>query len=127
MLISMQSFSMSASELTKTFDIAPQSLNDALVSFAQQANIELLFSADSVRGLNSQNLQGRMTAEQGLKILLKDSGLNCRFINNHTAALLTPSSAAPGSDNPSLMDSLEVTGNRIHQPSGTDSNQYNPS
>lgn len=111
------SFSLSADDLARAFDIAPQALNDALVGFAQQANVELLFSADNVRGLTSKQLRGRMTAAQALDILLKDSGLNYRFINNDTAALLMP--AAPNRDSSSLdkpvvMESLEVTGRRIH-------------
>ena len=117
-LISLLSISVSATELPKTFDIAPQALNDALVSFAQQANIELIFSTDSVRGLTSPKLHGQMSAEQALGMLLKDSGLSFRFINNNTAALLTPASFANSNthtDNAALMDSLEVTGKRIHQ------------
>lgn len=114
----------SADESTKTFALAPQTLNDALVDFAQQAQIELLFSADSVRGLNSQSLNGRMTVEQALQRLLKDSGLDYRFINNHTAAVLTPKATTAHTEQPSVMDSLEVTGSRIHQASHTASDQY---
>ena len=118
MLISLLSLSVSATELTKTYDIAPQALNDALVSFAQQANIELIFSADSVRGLTSPKLHGQMSAEQALGMLLKDSGLSFRFIYNNTAALLTrasPANSNTNTDNAALMDSLEVTGKRIHR------------
>lgn len=117
MLISLPALSVSATELTKTYDIAPQALNDALVSFAQQANIELIFSTDNVRGLTSPKLRGQMTAEQALGKLLEDSGLSFRLIDNNTAALLTPSpSANPHTDNAALMESLEVTGKPIHQP-----------
>lgn len=121
------SYSLSVAEATeestKAFAIAPQTLNDALVNFAQQAHIELLFSADSVRGLNSQSLNGRMTVEQALQVLLKNSGLNYRFINNNTAAVLAPEAAIPNVENPALMDSLEVTGSRIHHTSNTAPNQ----
>ena len=104
-----------SAEMLYHFDIPAQSLNDALLMYANQAHIQLLFSADMVRGFSSKTMQGDLEPKQALELLLKNSGLGYRFIDPATATLLeqqsqinTPSSATEVT----LMDSLTVTAKR---------------
>ncbi|MBD9357999.1 TonB-dependent receptor [Methylomonas sp. EbA] len=97
------------------FDIPAQSLNDALLRYANQAHIQLLFSADMVRGFSSKTLQGDLEPTQALELLLKNSGLSYRFIDPATATLLEQQSqidAPSRATEVTLMDSLTVTATR---------------
>lgn len=60
------------------FDIAPQDLASALLLFAQQAKVEVLFAADDVRGINTPGAQGRYEPERALALLLRDTTLLAR-------------------------------------------------
>ncbi len=55
---------------TKHYNIAAQSLNNALMKFATDSSLELIFNADMVRGLNTKHLTGNMTPAQALNQLL---------------------------------------------------------
>lgn len=77
------------------FAIPAGSLNDALLAFAAEARLEILFSADMVRGMISGNLSGEMTIEQALKHLLQDSNLDYRFLDADTITLTRHATEAP--------------------------------
>ncbi|WP_148262006.1 TonB-dependent siderophore receptor [Methylomonas methanica] len=81
-----------AAEVRQHFNIPAQSLNNALVQFAADTKLAVIFSADTVRGIAVEALHGQMTAEQALSRLLKDTGYTYRFIDAVTLTL-TPSSA----------------------------------
>lgn len=91
MLIGLMLFSsrIVAAEVWHYFNIPAQSLNNALVKFAADTNLAVIFSADAVRGMTAEELQGKMTVEQGLSRLLNDSGYTYRFIDA-TTVTLTP-------------------------------------
>ncbi len=55
--------------------------------FAADSNLELVFTADKVRGLTANSLDGTMTAAQALTRLLQGSGMTYRFINAHSVTL----------------------------------------
>jgi iron complex outermembrane recepter protein len=76
-----------ADDATQQYKIPAQSLNNALMKFAADSNLELIFSADTVRSLNAKSLDGSMTPEQALGQLLQGSGYTCRFIDKHTVTL----------------------------------------
>ena len=76
-----------AADKTQQYKIPAQSLNNALMKFAADSNLELIFSADTVRSLNAKSLDGTMTAEQALEKLLQGSGYTYRFIDHHTVTL----------------------------------------
>jgi len=58
-----------------TFDIKKQRADKALVSFALQANKTILFSYDLAKEHDANALQGTFSVKDGLKKLLKNSGL----------------------------------------------------
>ncbi len=58
-----------------TFDIEKQRADKALVSFALQANKTILFSYDLAKEHDANALQGTFSVKDGLKKLLKNSGL----------------------------------------------------
>ncbi len=76
-----------ANDTSKHYNIAAQSLNNALMRFAAESNLELIFNADMVRGLNTKRLAGNMTPAQALTLLLQDSGVTYRFVDEHTVTL----------------------------------------
>src|SRR5262245_49973678 len=57
------------------FDIAPQSMADALQALAKQADLQILFKPEAVGERRAPGLSGRMTVQQALDALLKGSGL----------------------------------------------------
>lgn len=81
-----------AAEIRHHFNIPAQSLNNALVQFAADTRLAVIFSADTVRGIAVEALQGQMTAEQALSSLLKHTGYSYRYIDAATLTL-TPNSA----------------------------------
>jgi len=70
------------------YDIPAQSLNNALLQFAAEAKLALIFSADMIRGMQAEALQGEMTAEQALNRLLQNSGFSYRFVDTATVTLI---------------------------------------
>lgn len=116
---------MLAAEVRHHFNIPAQSLNNALVKFAADTKLAVIFSADTVRGISVGELQGQMTAEQALSRLLKDTGYTYRFIDAATLTL-TPNSA-PAMEfeepAPAILDTTLVTDQaddaRLDEPSET--------
>jgi outer membrane receptor protein involved in Fe transport len=58
------------------FAIPKESAEKALTSFAQQADVPILFPFDSVSGFTANALVGEYTVREGLKVLLDDTGLS---------------------------------------------------
>ncbi len=95
------------------YNIPAQSLNDALLKFAADSNLELVFSADNLRGLNAGPLLGTMTPEQALQQLLNKSGLGFRFLDAHTVMLLNlvqPQTSSSQERAPTVLDAMTVVG-----------------
>lgn len=92
LLICAQAYAL---ETARTYHIPAQSLNNALIEFAAAARLELIFSADLVRGLNSPGLDGEMTREQALNRLLQNSGFGYRFVASDTVTLEPLAAAEP--------------------------------
>jgi len=66
---------VTVAENVNTFDIEKQRADKALVSFALQANKTILFSYDLAKEHDANALQGTFSVKDGLKKLLKNSGL----------------------------------------------------
>ena len=69
------------------FDVPPQPLGAALAAFANQAGLELVFTAEQVAGKEAEGLSGTYSPAAGLQRLLAGSGLRYRFVNAETVAL----------------------------------------
>ncbi|MCQ8127237.1 TonB-dependent siderophore receptor [Methylomonas rivi] len=96
------------------YAIPAQSLNNALIKFAADSKLELVFSADMVRGIRVGGLEGSMPAEQALAALLKDTGLDYRFLDGDTVTLIrrveAESTATP--PDPATLAPVTVLGQR---------------
>ncbi len=74
----------------RPYDIPAQSLNNALMQFAADSDLKLLFTADKVRGLDTNGLNGSMTPAQALSQLLQGSGMTYRFVDAKTVTIDPP-------------------------------------
>lgn len=81
------SLNTAAGEPTQRYAIAAQSLNNALMEFATQSRVKLIFDADLLRGQSSSGLTGEHTLEQGLARLLEGTGLRHRLVDAGTVTL----------------------------------------
>jgi TonB-dependent receptor len=59
----------------KSFNIPKQRAMLSLISFAEQADITLLFPASGLENVNTNSLIGQYSITQALQLLIKDSGL----------------------------------------------------
>jgi len=69
------------------FSIPAQSLSSALTSFADAANLRLLFPSEMVAGLSSPGVEGTMPADHALGRLLAGTGLVYRFTGTGAVTL----------------------------------------
>ncbi len=79
---------------TVTVDIPPQSLQDALIALSRQAGVEVLMSADTVRGIDSLGATGEMTLEDALQQLLAGTAMGYVATGDKTLSV-QPATAAP--------------------------------
>ncbi|GAA0610709.1 TonB-dependent siderophore receptor [Paenochrobactrum glaciei] len=63
----------------KDFNIRPQSLQNALTLFGQQAGIQVSVDAAALRGLSSAGVSGSLTPNAAIGRLLSGTGLNYHF------------------------------------------------
>jgi iron complex outermembrane receptor protein len=68
-------------------DLPPQSLDQTLTRFADQADLHLLFTTRDVAGLSSPGLRGSYSIEQALQQLLAGSGMSWQFSDARTVIL----------------------------------------
>ncbi|WP_347888985.1 secretin and TonB N-terminal domain-containing protein [Nitrosomonas europaea] len=60
---------------TVTINIPSQPLSDALLQLGQQTSLQILYTPDLVRKLNTSGLRGNYTPENALRQLLKGTGI----------------------------------------------------
>lgn len=84
-----------ANSIAQQYNIPAQSLNNALIKFADDAKLALIFNSDMVRGLNTEVLKGSLTHDQALAFLLQGTGIGYRFINEHTVTLVKKAEPQP--------------------------------
>lgn len=64
-----------------SFDLPAQSAAAALVAFARQAGVEVLFAHRDLADVRSTEVTGRLEPEEALKLLLRGTGFT--FLRNH--------------------------------------------
>lgn len=95
---------------TVEFDIEAQDLDDALTDLALQADIEVLFNSNELRGKRTRGVEGRYTPEQAIRLLLRGSGVP--FVRNRDGTLLVGSRSSqqsarvPNHDSVKTLDEL---------------------
>ena len=84
-----------ASSRSSVLDIEPQSIADALNTWAQQTGFQVIVpDTDAVNRLPAPRVKGRFTAQAALHQLLADAPLTYKFINERTVAIQEVSQAA---------------------------------
>lgn len=98
-------------DAARSFNIAPQSVVDALADFGRQSGLQVSVDADQVRGLSSPGVQGVMTPAQALGRLLAATGLEAnikgRIVSLSRVSAATAGQAGSGTI---VLDSLRVEG-----------------
>ena len=84
------SLTAGAEENSRNYHIPTQSLNNALIQFAADSDLELIFPADKIRGVSANGVDGKMTPAQGLSLLLQGSGMTYRFVDAKTVTVEAP-------------------------------------
>lgn len=104
------------------FDLPAEALGDALRSFGQTSNQQIIFSEAAVRGLRSAPLVGSFTVQQGLQRLLAGTGLTTRQTSGGVIYIGSTEASGPPSPPPAAAAALSevvVTGSRISQPANS--------
>ena len=84
-----------AARTTMTFRIPAQPVPAAMAQFARQSGVQILFPYDQVRGLKTCAIDGRMTPEMALTLMIKGTGLRVSRAGANALALSTPTRPAP--------------------------------
>lgn len=91
----------------RSFAIPPGPLAPALNRFADIAQLQLVYSGVTTRGLSSGGLSGNFTAQEGLARLLAGTGLSYRF-SGPNSVTITRAAAAAATDAPAGAISLDT-------------------
>jgi hypothetical protein len=73
------------------FDIAAGDAQRTLLQFVAQANIEMLYSSDDVRGVVTNAVSGDFTVPEALRLMIEGTGLEVSFERDFTFASIRPS------------------------------------
>ena len=76
------------------FDIPQQPANTALIEFAEQADLTLVFPDELVRGKSANALIGTYTRQKGIDILLAGTGLSPKISNKIVLSISTDTQSA---------------------------------
>lgn len=78
------------------FDIAAQSLEDALIAFSEQSGVQVLASGDLISGKATKGLKRSVAASTGLAEILKGTGLSYQARGNNTVSIIVARAAQTG-------------------------------
>ncbi|HEU4625865.1 MAG TPA: TonB-dependent receptor [Steroidobacteraceae bacterium] len=73
------------------FDIPAGDAQRTLLQFVAQANIEMLYSSDDVRGVITNAVSGDFTVPEALRLMIEGTGLEVSFERDFTFASIKPS------------------------------------
>lgn len=108
-----------SAQATRDFDIAGGALDSALVAYAQQANVQLLYTAELVSGLRTDGVQGRLAPERALDRLLTGSGVT--WSASRPGVIVLRRATVPALVEDAQLDEVLVTGTLIRGPGQTPS------
>jgi len=80
------------------FNIPQQPANMALIEFAEQSDLTLVFPDDLVRGKSAKALIGTYTRQEGIDVLLAGTGLTPKFSNKIVLSISTDTQSANDGD-----------------------------
>lgn len=95
----------------REYDIPAQPLSSALVRFAEQSNLQILFSQDAVSGFTSRPVAGRRTPEAALAQMLPPGAPRIEIAGDRIVQVESP--ARPQYAATETDEEIVVTGTRI--------------
>jgi len=96
----------SAAEAEFDFNVPRQPVHSALMEFAEQADLTLVFPDDVVRDKSANTLTGRHTLQQGADILLAGTGLTPTFSDATVLSISAHGQSMSQSMNQSMSQSI---------------------
>src|SRR6267154_1714891 len=78
---------------THQFYVPAEDAPTAIRDFASQAHVQILVAGENVREKHLHPVSGEFSTEQGLRILLADSGLSPQYVGDRSIALVVASDA----------------------------------
>ena len=111
-----QSEKLQQTEQLKTnisFSIPSQSLERALLQYAQQADVEILIDSQDVTGLKSHAIQGNLSLKEGLRQLIGSNPIHYSIQNNRISISRIPTVSSDKSV--VVLDKIMVTAAQVQQ------------
>src|SRR5580698_8321016 len=71
-----------------SIDVAPQSLEAALLDLSAQGHLQLVIATHSMPVTLSRPISGNMPLQTAFELLLEDTGLAYKIIGDHTIAII---------------------------------------
>jgi outer membrane receptor for ferric coprogen and ferric-rhodotorulic acid len=81
-----------ASEMHR-FDIPAQAASEAIDDFASQARVQILVAGEKVKDKQLRALSGEYSTQEGLALLLANSGLEPKYVGDRSIALVSAGAA----------------------------------
>jgi iron complex outermembrane receptor protein len=76
---------------THQFNVPAEDAPTAIRDFATQAHVQILVAGENVKEKHFQRVSGELSTEQGLRMLLADSGLTPQYVGDRSVALVKAS------------------------------------
>jgi len=76
------------------FDVPAEDASSAIRDFATQAHVQILVAGENVTQQHLHAVSGEYSTDQGLRLLLADSGLSPKYVGDRSIALITVSQAS---------------------------------
>jgi iron complex outermembrane recepter protein len=92
-----------------SFNIPPQDLNGAILSFADKAAVRVFYDVSKVQGLHSAGVKGDFTPQEALGRILAGTGLAASFTGT-AAVSLERIAADDAADGPTTLPPIRVQG-----------------
>jgi len=99
-----------AATAERDYDIPAQPLASALMRFAEQSDLQILFSQEELSGLTSRAVQGRLTSERALAQLLPQGAPRIEIVGDRVVRTDLP---RPQRASDEFGEEIVVTGTRI--------------
>ena len=93
---------------THRFDVPSEEAPAAILDFAAQANVQILVAGENVKDKQLHAVSGELSTEQGLQVLLADSGLTPHYVGDRSIAVT--SEAIPNSTTDSVAAEPQARG-----------------
>src|ERR1700722_2716408 len=104
----------------RSINIPSEEAARSIPEFARQENIQIIAPVSQLHGINTPAVSGSMTLDEALKALLVGTGLDVAGNDGSTVVLRRAVAATPvaadaviADDEPSLLETIVVTGSRV--------------